>query len=72
MMDGEDGARSQKSTSSAGRFVFPAYERPMDLHEANDALNVANIEVKDGAYSGCEKERRVYRRIDPIPSSESR
>ena len=48
MMDGEDGGRSQKSTSSAGRFVFPTYERPMDLQETNDALNVANIEVKNG------------------------
>ena len=50
MMDGEDGARSQKNTSSAGRFVFPLHMRdPMDLHEVNDDLNVANIEVKDGA-----------------------
>lgn len=49
MMDGEDGGRSQSNTSSAGRFVFPTYERPMDLQEINDALNVANIEVKDGA-----------------------
>jgi len=49
MMDGEDGGRSQSNTSNAGRFVFPTYERPMDLQEINDALNVANIEVKDGA-----------------------
>ena len=49
MMDGEDGGRSQHNTSSAGRFVFPTYERPLDLQEVNDALNVANIEVKDGA-----------------------
>jgi hypothetical protein len=49
MMDGEDGSDLQNNTSSAGRFVFPAYERPMDLQEINDALNVANIEVRDGA-----------------------
>jgi hypothetical protein len=48
MMDGEDEGRSQKSTSSAGRFVFPPYERPMDLQESNDAPNVANIEIKNG------------------------
>jgi hypothetical protein len=49
MMDGEDGGRSENNTSSAGRFVFPTYERPLDLQEVNDALNVANIEVKNGA-----------------------
>jgi len=49
MMDGEDGGRSQKTTSSAGRFVFPTYERPLDLQEVHDALNAANIEVKNGA-----------------------
>ena len=59
MMDGEDGARSQKNTSSAGRFVFPAYERPMDLHEVNDDLNVANIEVKDGALVDVRKSKGI-------------
>jgi len=49
MMDGEDGGPSRNNASSAGRFVFPTYERPMELQEINDALNVANIEVKDGA-----------------------
>ena len=70
MMDGEDGGRSQKNTSSAGRFVFPTYERPMDLQEVHDALNVANIEVKDGALVDVRRNERDYRRIDPIPSSE--
>jgi len=80
MMDGEDGGRSQKSTSSAGRFVFPTYERPMDLQETNDALNVANIEVKDGALVDIRTNGRITDVViqypdpdtnDLLPSSET-
>jgi hypothetical protein len=59
MMDGEDGGRSENNTSSAGRFVFPTYERPLDLQEVNDVLNVANIEVKDGALVDIRRNEEV-------------